>query len=72
MAKNKTLQLSFIGGGMIAVDRGNMKYALPLGSFLAVGAVIAPPVGYPPAGCIPPPFGRPTHPHGEGGPRGRS
>ncbi|HCE04189.1 MAG TPA: hypothetical protein DEQ98_13230 [Acidobacteria bacterium] len=38
---------SIIGGGMIAVDRGNMKYALPLGSFLAVGAVIATHVGYP-------------------------
>ena len=37
---------SIIGGGMIAVDRGNMKYALPLGSFLAVGAVIATHVGY--------------------------
>ena len=38
---------SIIGGAMIAVDRGNMKYALPLGSFLAVGAVVATHVGYP-------------------------
>ena len=37
---------SIIGGGMIVVDRGNMKYALPLGSFLAVGAIIATHVGY--------------------------
>ena len=38
---------SIIGGAMIAVDRGNMKYALPLGSFLAVGAIVATHVGYP-------------------------
>jgi leader peptidase (prepilin peptidase)/N-methyltransferase len=38
---------SLIGGAMIVVDRGNMKYALPLGSFLALGAIVATHVGYP-------------------------
>ncbi|MDA1093718.1 MAG: prepilin peptidase [Acidobacteria bacterium] len=38
---------SIIGGAMIAIDRGNMKYALPLGSFLALGAIVATHLGYP-------------------------
>lgn len=38
---------SIVGGAMILADRGNMKYALPLGSFLAAGAVVATHVGYP-------------------------
>ncbi len=38
---------SIIGGTMIAIDRGNMKYALPLGSFLALGAIVATHLGYP-------------------------
>ena len=32
---------SMFGGGMILMGRGGMKYALPLGSFLAAGALIA-------------------------------
>ena len=32
---------SVFGGGMILLNRGSMKYALPLGSFLAAGALIA-------------------------------
>ena len=38
---------SAFGGGMILLDRGSMKYALPLGSFLAAGALIATHVGRP-------------------------
>lgn len=36
---------SFIGIGMIVLKRGDMKYALPFGTFLAVGALIAATVG---------------------------
>jgi leader peptidase (prepilin peptidase)/N-methyltransferase len=32
---------SAIGVGMIALKRGDMKYALPFGTFLAVGALVA-------------------------------
>lgn len=32
---------SAVGGGMVMFDRRNMKYPLPLGSFLAAGAVVA-------------------------------
>jgi len=41
---------AFIGLGMMAVQRGSMKYALPFGTFLALGAVIAMFVGEPLAG----------------------
>jgi leader peptidase (prepilin peptidase)/N-methyltransferase len=36
---------SIIGVAMIAFDRGDMKYALPFGTFLALGAVVAATVG---------------------------
>ena len=36
---------SVFGGGMILLNRGSMNYALPLGSFLAAGALIATHVG---------------------------
>ena len=36
---------SVFGGGMILLNRGSMKYALPLGSFLAAGALITTHVG---------------------------
>ena len=36
---------SVFGGGMILLHRGSMKYALPLGSFLAAGALITTHVG---------------------------
>jgi leader peptidase (prepilin peptidase) / N-methyltransferase len=36
---------SLIGLGVIALKRGNMKYALPFGTFLAVGALVASVVG---------------------------
>ena len=32
---------SLVGGLMIASGRGTMKYELPFGTFLAVGAVLA-------------------------------
>ena len=32
---------SIVGLGMIALGKGNMKYALPFGTFLAVGAIVA-------------------------------
>lgn len=32
---------SFVGLGMIAARKGDMKYALPFGSFLAVGSLVA-------------------------------
>ena len=38
---------SVVGLGMIAAGRGTMKYALPFGCFLAVGAVVAASVGAP-------------------------
>jgi leader peptidase (prepilin peptidase)/N-methyltransferase len=38
---------SVVGLGMMAAGRGTMKYALPFGCFLAVGAVIAATVGPP-------------------------
>ena len=38
---------SVFGGGMILLSRGSMKYALPLGSFLAAGALIATHIGQP-------------------------
>jgi leader peptidase (prepilin peptidase)/N-methyltransferase len=38
---------AFIGLGMMAVQRGGMKYALPFGTFLALGAVVAMFVGEP-------------------------
>jgi leader peptidase (prepilin peptidase) / N-methyltransferase len=36
---------SIIGVGMIAFNRGDMKYALPFGTFLAIGAIAAASVG---------------------------
>jgi leader peptidase (prepilin peptidase) / N-methyltransferase len=36
---------SFIGLGMIALRRGDMKYALPFGTFLAISALVASAVG---------------------------
>ena len=36
---------SVVGVGMIALKRGDMKYALPFGTFLAIGALIAAAVG---------------------------
>ena len=38
---------AFIGLGMMAVQKGDMKYALPFGTFLAIGTVIAMFVGDP-------------------------
>jgi leader peptidase (prepilin peptidase)/N-methyltransferase len=38
---------AFIGLGLMAVQRGTMKYALPFGTFLAIGAVVAMFVGEP-------------------------
>ena len=38
---------SVFGGGMLLLNRGSMKYALPLGSFLAAGALIATHAGQP-------------------------
>jgi prepilin signal peptidase PulO-like enzyme (type II secretory pathway) len=32
---------SLAGGILIASGRGNMKYALPFGTFIAVGALVA-------------------------------
>jgi len=32
---------SLVGGALIATGRGDMKYALPFGTFLAVGALVA-------------------------------
>jgi len=36
---------SIIGLGVIAAQRGNMKYALPFGTFLAMGAALAATIG---------------------------
>ena len=36
---------ALVGGVMVLFDRANMKYPLPLGSFLAAGAIIAAHVG---------------------------
>jgi len=36
---------SLIGVAIIVTERGGMKYALPFGTFLALGAVIAASVG---------------------------
>jgi len=36
---------SFVGLAIIASNRGDMKYALPFGTFLAIGAVVAATVG---------------------------
>jgi leader peptidase (prepilin peptidase)/N-methyltransferase len=36
---------SMIGVAMIALNRGDMKYALPFGTFLAIGALVAAVVG---------------------------
>ena len=36
---------SIIGLGMIALKRGDMKYALPFGTFLAIGAIVSSVVG---------------------------
>jgi leader peptidase (prepilin peptidase)/N-methyltransferase len=38
---------SIVGVGMIAFKRGDMKYALPFGTFLAIAAVFAAAVGDP-------------------------
>jgi leader peptidase (prepilin peptidase)/N-methyltransferase len=38
---------AIVGLAMMAVQRGNMKYALPFGTFLAIGAVVAMFVGEP-------------------------
>jgi leader peptidase (prepilin peptidase)/N-methyltransferase len=38
---------SVVGLGMIALGRGSLKYALPFGCFLAVGAAIAAVAGHP-------------------------
>ncbi|MEE2635910.1 MAG: prepilin peptidase [Acidobacteriota bacterium] len=42
-----TLTGSLVGGGMVIFDRGNIKYALPLGSFLAASAIAVTHVGQP-------------------------
>jgi leader peptidase (prepilin peptidase)/N-methyltransferase len=36
---------SIVGVAIIAFDRGDMKYALPFGTFLAMGAIVAATVG---------------------------
>ena len=36
---------SIVGVAMIALNRGDMKYALPFGTFLAIGALVASTVG---------------------------
>jgi leader peptidase (prepilin peptidase) / N-methyltransferase len=36
---------SFVGLAIIALNRGDMKYALPFGTFLAMGAIVAATVG---------------------------
>jgi leader peptidase (prepilin peptidase)/N-methyltransferase len=36
---------SIVGVAMIALNRGDMKYALPFGTFLAIGAMVASTVG---------------------------
>ena len=36
---------SIVGVAMIALNRGDMKYALPFGTFLAMGAIVAATVG---------------------------
>ena len=36
---------SIVGVAIIAINRGDMKYALPFGTFLAIGAMIAAAVG---------------------------
>ena len=33
--------LSTLGIGLLATSRGNMRYALPFGTFLALGALVA-------------------------------
>ena len=38
---------TLVGLGMIAAGRGTMKYALPFGCFLAIGAAIAAVAGQP-------------------------
>jgi leader peptidase (prepilin peptidase)/N-methyltransferase len=38
---------AFVGLGMMAVQRGSMKYALPFGTFLALGSLAAMFVGEP-------------------------
>ncbi|MNG35910.1 Type IV leader peptidase family protein [compost metagenome] len=38
---------SIIGLGLIAAGRGDMKYALPFGTFLALGAALAAVAGQP-------------------------
>lgn len=38
---------ALVGVGLIALQRGSMKYALPFGTFLAVGALVAMLVGAP-------------------------
>jgi leader peptidase (prepilin peptidase)/N-methyltransferase len=38
---------ALIGVAMIAVQRGSMKYALPFGTFLALGALVAMLAGQP-------------------------
>ena len=42
-----SLSGALIGGVMIALQRGSMKYALPFGTFLAIGAAVAMFVGQP-------------------------
>ena len=41
------LVLSLVGLGMIGLGRGSMKYALPFGCFLAIGAALAAVAGQP-------------------------
>jgi leader peptidase (prepilin peptidase)/N-methyltransferase len=36
---------SFIGVAMIATRRGDMKYALPFGTFLAIAAIVSSVIG---------------------------
>ena len=36
---------SIVGVAIIAINRGDMKYALPFGTFLAIGAMVAAAVG---------------------------
>ncbi len=42
-----SLSGAFIGVAMISLQRGSMKYALPFGTFLAIGAVVAMLAGQP-------------------------
>jgi leader peptidase (prepilin peptidase)/N-methyltransferase len=42
-----SLSGALIGVAMISLQRGSMKYALPFGTFLAIGALVAMLAGQP-------------------------